>query len=218
MASPAQSIIARAAELLNDLEGVRWPATDLVAHLNDGQRALVAVRPDATASPLDLVLVAGPRQTLPDAVNQLMNIHRNTTGKQRVVRQTTRDVLDAVAPNWTAGQPRAEIIHFMYDPRIPRVFDVYPPAMPGVQVDATVSLLPVDIPAPAGPLAANVTGTIAVNEIHANALLHFVLFRAFAKDAESGGNADLSAAHYSAFTAAIGGQLQASAMVAPTNP
>ena len=37
----AQSVILRAQVALNDNEGVRWPADELVRYLNDAQREIV---------------------------------------------------------------------------------------------------------------------------------------------------------------------------------
>ena len=50
MPTTAQSIILDAQLELQDPSGIRWPATDLVKHLHDGQRAIAQKRPDTTAT------------------------------------------------------------------------------------------------------------------------------------------------------------------------
>lgn len=215
MTTTAQTIIQRAAVFLQDVEGVRWPATELVDHLNDGQRALVEARPDATAEAREITLVAGHQQALDSDANCLVEVTRNATGKQRAIRQVSREMLDAVEPDWTSRSQRPEIIHFCHDMRVPREFIVYPPAVVGTKLQAVVSVYPTDVAQPSGPGFATVTGDISVPDNYANALLNYVLFRAWSKDAEFGGNASMAQTHYALFKGDLGEQLQSSATVAP---
>lgn len=215
MATTAQSIIALAQELLLDKQGVRWPATELVAHLNDGQRAVVELRPDATAKDETLTLVAGVSQTIPAEANSLIEIVRNVGGKQRPVRQVVRNTIDAVDPAWYSSQPKGEVLHFMTDARQPRQFDVYPPVLAGTKVLAILSMTPTDVPQPSGVDSSTVTGHISLGDTFKNALLHFVLFRAFAKDAEVGSAAS-SASHYQLFKTCLGDETGSRQVVKPT--
>ena len=217
MTAQAQYTIHQAALLLQDVSGIRWPAPELVAHLNDGQRAIMEVRPDATALSADITLVAGHQQTLAPGVNALLGITRNTAGRQRAIRQVERSMLDAVEMNWTSGTQKPEVIHFCHDLRKPREFIVYPPVLAGTKVEAVQSMYPADLPTPAGPTFSSVTGLLSVADTYANALLHFVLFRAWSKDAEFGGNAGLAQSHYALFKAGLGEQLQSTATAAPTS-
>lgn len=57
--------------------------------------------------------------------------------------------------------------------------------------------------APGGAAYTTVTGTLIGKDAIKNPLLHFVLFRAFMKDAEFGGNAALSASHYQLFVSLV---------------
>lgn len=204
MASTAQSIIQEAQELLQDTSGIRWPATELVAHLNDGQRELATLRPDWYATYTPLVLVTGAKQTLPAACIHFMDLVRNTGG--RAITQVEQQMLDAFNPNWFAMTPSGTVQHFTYDPRNRDTLLVYPPAVAGTSVDAVYSVMPADIPAPSGASYSTVTGTLASKDDAKNPLLHWVLFRAFAKDAEFGGNAAMSASHYQLFQALASGR------------
>ena len=47
MALTAQSIVQRVVGMLQDTTSIRWPVNELVRWLNDGQREVVAYRPDS---------------------------------------------------------------------------------------------------------------------------------------------------------------------------
>lgn len=202
MTTTAQSIIKQAHELLQDPDGIRWPATELVAHLNDGQRALVELRPEMFAVTVATALIAGPKQTVPVACAKLLEIPRNTTGS--AIRPVERSQLDAIEPNWYTKTGVTGIKHTMVDAREPNVFYVYPPAAVGASVDLVYAAWPADVPSPSGVTAATVTGNVNVDDQFKNALLHFCLYRAYSKDAEFGGNATLAASHYQLFTSTAG--------------
>lgn len=202
MTITAQSLIAQAHELLQDAAGTRWPATELVGHLNDGQRALVDLRPEEFAVTAPLALVAGPKQTVPAACAKLLEIPRNTNGT--VIRPVERKQLDAIEPSWYTKTGATTVQHTMVDAREPYRFYVYPPAAVGASVELVYSAYPADVATPGGPLATNVTGNVNCPDAYKNALLHFVLSRAYMKDAEFGGNATFSAGHMQMFSAGAG--------------
>lgn len=202
MTTTAQSIVRDAQILLQDPDGIRWGAPELVGHLNDGQREILVLRPDLLTIGATLALAAGARQVLPSNCHQLVDIPRNTSGV--ALRKVERSLLDAVEPNWYSKTAVAAIKHFTHDAREPLVFWVYPPAAPGASVDLIYAAYPVDVGAPSGATAATVTGAISTPDNTKNALLHFVLARAFMKDAEFGGDAVMSAAHLQLFKAELG--------------
>lgn len=202
MTTTAQSIVKQAHELLQDPDGLRWPATELVAHINDGQRALVELRPEMFAVTVTTALVAGPKQTVPSACAKLLEIPRNTNGP--AIRPVERVSLDAVEPSWYTKTGVTTIKHSTVDVREPNVYYVYPPAASGASVDLVYSAWPADVPTPSGAAASTVTGNVNVNDQFKSALMHFVLARGYMKDAEFGGNATLAASHYQLFTAAAG--------------
>lgn len=202
MTTTAQSIIKQAHELLQDPDGIRWPATELVAHLNDGQRALVELRPEMFAVTVATALVAGPKQTTPAACAELLEIPRNTSGP--AIRPVERAQLDAIEPDWYSLTGVTVIKHTMVDAREPNVFYVYPPAAVGANVSLVYAAWPADVTAPSGVIASTVSGNVNVDDLFKTALLHWVLSRAHMKDAEFGGNATLAATHLQLFAAAAG--------------
>lgn len=217
MKADAQTIIRKAASTLKDVKGTRWPAPELVQYLNDAQRAIVARRPDATAVTEEVQLVAGPRQTLPSAAATLIDLPRNAAGRKRQITRVDQRILDATSPAWYSGAPSEEIKHFMHDPRDPRVYLVFPPARAVAKVELQYAARPADVATPAGPTSAFVAGQCALDEEWADAIYHFILYRAYTKDAEFGANAAMATSQLGLFKAELGEPLQSSAVVAATS-
>lgn len=219
MPIPAQSIIRRCVETLQDNTSIRWPVSELVRYLNDAQREVILYRPDAAVTNASVPLVTGSRQNLPVGGTKLVEVVRNSAGTKRAVRMVNREILDAQLPGWHAQAGVTEILHYMYDPREPRVFYVYPPAaVTGAAVDLSYASMPTDIAEPSeGALYTSVTGNLGVPDIYGNAVQDYVLYRAYTKDSEYAGNAARAQAHYGAFANALGVEVKATVAVAP-NP
>lgn len=215
----AQSIVRRVVETLQDNTSVRWPVNELVRYLNDGQREIILYRPDAMVTNAAVALAAGSKQALPSNGAKLIEVVRNTSGTKRSVRLVNREILDAQAPGWHNITGVTEILHFMYDPRDPKIFYVYPPAASsGASLDVVYSALPTDITEPAdGALYTAVTGNISVPDIYGNVLQDYILYRAYTKDSEYAGNAARAQAHYGTFANALGIEIRATVSVQPTS-
>ena len=184
----AQSIIRRCIETLQDNTSVRWPVNELVRYLNDGQREVVLHRPDAMVTSATVTCVPGTKQTLPANGAKLIEVVRNAraAGTKRAVRMVNREILDAQTPGWHAIAGTDDVLHFMYDPRDPRVFYVYPPATAATQLDIVYAAYPADITEPAdGALFTAVTGNISLPDIYGNALQDYILYRATARTAST---------------------------------
>lgn len=217
MAITAQSLIRRAVETLQDPTSIRWPVNELVRYLNDGQREIVLHRPDSMVTNATVSLVAGTKQSIPNTGAKLIEVIRNGSGGKRAIRMCEREVLDAQSPGWHALTGATEILHFMFDPRDPTVFYVYPPAGSGASVDLVYASYPSDVPEPSpGALYTAVTGDISLPDIYSNALVDYVLYRAYTKDSEYAGNANRAQAHYAAFANALGLEIRATVAVQPT--
>jgi len=215
----AQSIIRRVVETLQDTTSIRWPVAELVRYLNDGQREIIVHRPDAMVTNAAVALVAGTKQTLPANGAKLIDVVRNSAGTRRAIRICAREILDAQSPGWHNLSGVAEIVHFMFDPRDPKVFYVYPPAAStGASVDLVYSALPTDLTEPAaGTDFAAVTGAISVPDIYSNALQDYVLYRAYTKDSQYAGNEARAQARYAAFANALGIEIKATVAIAPVS-
>jgi hypothetical protein len=220
MAIAAQSVIRRVIDTLQDTTSVRWPVNELVRYLNDGQREVILNRPDAMVTTTTVTCVAGTKQALPANGAKLIDISRNMAAgsTKRAVRMINREILDSQVPNWHNLTGNIETMHFMYDPRDPRVFFVYPPALVTTQLEVVYAAYPTDITEPAdGAAYTAVTGNIVLPDIYGNLLQDYILYRAYSKDSEYAGNAQRSQNHYTAFLNALGVEVQATVGVAP-NP
>ncbi len=218
MAITAQSIIQRCIGILQDSTSIRWPVNELVRYLNDGQREVVLNRPDCRPVNATKALAVGTRQTLPTDGAKLIEVIRNTSGNKRAVRLTNREILDAQVAGWHGLNPATEILHFVYDPRDPTVFYVYPPAASGASLEIVYASYPTNITEPAdGAQFTAVSGDMSVPDIFGNAIQDYILYRAYTKDSEYAGNAARAQAHYAAFANALGMEIKATVAVAPTS-
>lgn len=219
MAISAQSIIHRVVDILQDTTSVRWPVPELVRYLNDGQREVVLYRPDATIKSATVACAAGAKQALPSDGAKLIDVIRNSAsgGTNKAVRLVAREVLDAQIPNWYGLSGELDVVHYTYDPRDPKTFFVYPPALTTTRVDITYSAFPTDVTEPAdGSTYDDVAGNMDLPDIYGNVVTDYILYRAYSKDSEYAGNAQRAQAHYGAFANALNIEVQGTTGVAPT--
>lgn len=209
MATLASKILARATRTLQDAGGTRWPQADLLDWLNAGQREILVARPDACNLGAELTLVAGVRQQLPANGVKLIGVTHNTTGTMAAITPCDRSMLDAYYPNWRASAQRDTVQHTMYDALEPRYFDVFPPVLAGTKVFANYAATPLDLNA--------VNQNINVADTWENALLDYVLFRAFSMDAEVADATQRALAHLGLFNGTTGAEVKATAGVSPRN-
>lgn len=226
----ATSILTRAGTILQDTTNVRWPLKELCKWLDDGQREIVVIKPEASVTNAAWKLVAGTKQRIPDGSSaypdqvtsaalpngiQLLDLVRNmgtttTPTPGRVVRLVDRRILDAQSPLWHQAVASAVVIHYSFDEFDPKHFYVYPP-QPTVNmgyIEGVYSCAPVDITKVGGagqdaedPKA---DATINLDDIYSNALLDYVLYRAYSKDANYASNEQRAMGHYNAFLGALG--------------
>jgi len=223
MTISAASIIHRATDLLQDQTSVRWPANELVRWLNDAQRAIVKVRPDSMNTTATMTLVAGSRQDLDNASltpppAKLIEITRNmaATSTKGAVRLVPRQILDAQTPGWHNLSGSVNILHYMFDPRDPKTFYVYPPATTSAQLEVMYSAYPTDIVEPAdGALHTAVVGNISLPDIYADDVLNYVMARSYLKDSEYAGNSERAAGYLAMITASLGAEIAATLAVQP---
>jgi hypothetical protein len=187
MSLSVNSLLERSLVILQDAGATRWPDAERLDWLNDGLRELAALKPDACVKRAVQSLVPGAKQALP--ANSLFLIGVESAAGVTVI-PCVRSVLDAFCPNWMAV-PGKTVNNFMYSPLDPKVFYIYP-----AQADASVS---VTLIYSAYPDPAIAGGTLDVQDKYVNALLDYVLFRAYSKDAEFAGAAQLAAAYYQSF-------------------
>jgi hypothetical protein len=207
-------LIRRAQAILQDTTGTRWPVLELQDWLNDAYKEIILVRPDANTQTGTFTCATGSRQKLstgfPNAL-RLIEITRNVaaTSTKRAVRLIDRKILDDQRPAWHAETASVDIQHYMFDVRLPKEFFVYPPALPAAQLEVVYSAVPVRHSLSEAQLGDLSTAeTIRLDDNYGNAILDYMLYRAYSKDADYAANGERAVGHFTAMQAALSGGMQ----------
>ena len=211
----------RIEDTLQDTTNVRWSEAELLRYINDAQREIVNLRPDASADHANVQLATGTEQAIPDVGLRLIKVVRNmsaaggsATGK-RVIRIVDREILDSQEPDWhdptvTGDAAHTTVVkHYVFDEDDPRKYYVYPGVSGNAFVEIVFSRSPTDL--------ANTSATLYVDDIYANAIIDFVLYRAYMKDAEFAGNQQRASSHYQLFVGSVTQGAQVQTIVSPNN-
>lgn len=213
------NLLARIEATLQDTANVRWTEAELLNYINDGQREIANLKPDATALHANVHLGTGTKQSIPTDGLKLLNVVRNMSGTAgsstggRAIRLVSWDILDTQDPDWhnptVTGDATHGTIpkHYLFDENDPLNFYIYPGIAGNAYVELVYSQRPTDL--------ANTSATIAVPDNYSNALIDYALFRAFTKDAENAGNSQRAGAHYQTFTVSVTGRAQIDALIKP---
>lgn len=204
----ATSIIERAASLLQDTAYRRWPQARHLDWLNEAQREATLLDPSLyVVTTPDFPLVKGTKQTLPDDARALLDVPRNADGY--AITLVARKSLDAQVPDWHApARAGKRVLHFCFStPADPYTFYVYPPSPGGNLVEVVYEAIP--------PVL-DLGGVISIPDDYAGALVDYLMYRAYEKDSEYGGNADLAALHRQSFVSIVKGT--GAAPAAPAAP
>lgn len=212
--SKVVDVVKRAQTILQDTTATRWPLTEIQNWLNDAYKEIVIHRPDANTASATVSLAAGARQRCQDTstINlpnllRVIDVVRNThaSSDQRAIRRMDRRILDDQRPTWYGETSSYTIQHYVFDDRLPHEFLVYPPATAGTTVELVYSSVPTPHALTEAQLGNGSTpDTIKLDDVYANALLDYILYRAYSKDAEYAANAARAVAHYQAFGTALG--------------
>ena len=215
------SILTKVSTILQDPTNIRWPTDELILWLNDGQRETALYKPNAFVVNAAVICVTGTKQTLPSTAVSLIDVVRNMgtngTTPGNAIRAVSREILDSQVPGWHASTPSAVTKHFVYTPLDSKTFYVYPPQPSSSQ--GYVELVYV-----AAPTDATSGSTITIDDIYVTALISYILFRAYSKDAEYANNSTLAATYYQQFQGLLQGKVTAEAAsnpnqaLAPFNP
>lgn len=195
----AVDLINRVAVTLQDPTFVRWTQQELLNYLNDAQRQVVLFRPDAYAVNYTHTCTASAKQTLPSSALRLVNVVRNKDG--RAITKVDRAILDVQLPTWFETAVGADgIKHYVYDAADPKTFYVYPKPTTSNQIEVVHSASPADL------TIANFTTdvqTITLDDIYANAIMDYMMYRAYQKDSEFA-NLNRAGVYFQSFAQALG--------------
>lgn len=199
-------VLSRVGLILNDVEFVRWTKPELFGWINDGAGEIVIRRPPAGAKTVELSLVAGVKQSLPENSHLLMDIVRNLPNGRRIT-VAERHRLEESVPNWYGMSGSAVVRHYSYEDRNPQQFYVYPPALAATKVEAVIACVP--------PKIADETAMLELGAEYIGPLVSYVVYRALLKDSEYA-NGQVAVAHFQAFSEALGTNTQVSIDASPT--
>lgn len=218
MTVSVQSVVDRVQTVLQDTTGIRWPVVaELVLWVNDAQREIALLKPDASAVNTTITLATGTKQVIPSDGNRLLKVVRNMsaasggTGK-RAVRLVDSEVLNSQTPNWhdptVSGDAAHTNVakHYMYEESNPRNFYVYPGVAGSAYLEIVYS---------ANPPTVTQSDNLSIPDIFANAVMNYVMYMAYMKDAEYAGNQERASSHYNLFLTSVTGKTQIDGV---TNP
>jgi len=195
---------------------------------DEGYKEIVLLRPDANSQTATVTLAAGTRQKLSDAgtINlptalRVLDVIRNmaATSNKRAVRFVDRRVLDDQLSGWHAETQSVNVVHWMFDIRTPKEFLVYPPATALAQIELAYSSVPTAHALGASALdpAGNDATVINLDDIYANVILDYLLYRAYSKDADYAANGQRAINHLNSFNSSLGAKTTIDAATAPAN-
>ena len=192
-------LVRQAAGLLEDLSYSTWTQLELLGWLNLGQNAIVMLRPDAKTRVRSVPLVAGTRQGIIAPDLKVLDVVRNMGADDtpgRAIRFIERRELDLEDPDWHNLENASPTVrHWMYDQAVPEVWWCYPPQPESptkVEIITSATPTPVTI---AGIADAADSTAIDINDIYANPLVSWMVYRAYSRDSEytqPGGKAELA--------------------------
>ena len=187
-------VVWRVRQLIHDSAGSRWADTEMLKWFNDGLAELVLLKPTANSQRLTLSLAAGTVQELPAGSLLLLRITHNTSGAG--IRLVDQDRLDASAPTWRVAPSTVDIQHYMYEPEVPKEFQVYPPNTGAGSVEATVTIEPTRV--------TSVSDLLPLDDIYIPTLVDYLLYRAYSKHSKFSGNEARANNAYQRFGQALG--------------
>lgn len=195
MATKVRSLLNRVAALLNDEEHIRWKEDELLEWLNDGQRAIAkGPATDVYVLRTNIEAVAGTVQSLPSDGLRLVDIIKNVSGGG-AIHQSDYATVDVLSNSWRAASAAAAENYF-YDERNPTEFELYPPQSGGELIEVVYNAIPGD---------ATINGDVTINDMYADSLIDYVVYRGFSKDTEdSSPELARATAFYRAFLIGIG--------------
>lgn len=221
MALTGTNLLSRIKDILQDTTSVRWPEAEILRYINDAQREIVNYRPESSAKTDNVQLVAGTKQTLPSDGLRLIKVTRNMNGSsgsatgKRAIRIVNVDILNTQEPDWNDptvsgdAQHGTVVKHYIFDEDDPKNYYVYPGVNGNAYVEIVYSKIPTDL--------SSASSNLDIDDIYGNAVIDYVLFRAYQKDSEYAGNAQRAQTHYQLFLNCIGQGMQAQELISPNN-
>lgn len=198
----ASTLITKARKILQDEDSdlYTWSDAILLGYINDGQRAIVLLKPNASITNTAVRLIAGAKQSIPENGIALLKIGHNMgpagSTRRNLIHYVDMEQYGYAEPDWAEVTAAASPDVYMFDPDDPTHFYVSPPqpATPNY-VEMIYTSPPSDI--------ATTEGAITINDIYSGPLLSYVLYRAYATEIDQI-SSTLSEKYYSLFVQELG--------------
>lgn len=187
MAITVAQVFSRVNYLLNDTTDTRWTAAEKLLWLNDGRREMAALKPGVfgAGSEVTHTSTSGARQRITaTGAYRLASVDYNVASGA-ALRVTTRQQLDAFAPDWRALVD-TDAENYFTDETDPLAFWICPSVGVGAQIKCHVHITPTDL--------VNTSDVALPYDQFEPPLVNYILFRAFSKEDEAG--AEQKAAAY----------------------
>ena len=81
-----KDLIDKAEEILQDTTNVKWSQQSLLDYVNDAQREIVLIRPDANVSNEQFTLAQSAKQTLPADALRLLSLYKNASPTTKTIQ------------------------------------------------------------------------------------------------------------------------------------
>lgn len=212
MAVTAETILLGTAEVLEDHDYITYLETQGLRWVNDAQRAVCLVRPDAASIIQNLVIVANStRQVLPANTARLGGLYRNMgadglTPGRAITGPSPREPMDGSDPLWMT-RTGTYIRGYVYSEETPLDYYIYPVMTVPWYVEAKLFRVPADL--------AVKTDTIGLSDIYVPPIREWVLYNCFARDSERTPNYVRAGRHFANFFQLLGIKTRADLAVSP---
>jgi hypothetical protein len=185
---------------LYDANNTNWSEPELLSWLEEGIGSLAAVRPDLFTQTLEIQLTPGARQSTPPTAVRIMRVLSTSTtanGTRRGVTRFNLRSMTAARPDWELDPPgRARQFSLVSDAD---VFYIYPPQPAPAHFAQVEAVVVPQVPRPTDP--GYETATLDVDQRFHRALVDYVLYRTYSKDADVAGQSERALMHYRAYEA-----------------
>jgi hypothetical protein len=193
----AGEVISSCAEVFQDVNYQAVSIAQWIGWINDAQRVVSQIRPEASVSTASFQLVAGTKQSIPSTARRLVDLVRNmgsngTTPGKSIRGPVVREDMDGMDYSWHT-KTAAEVSEYSYNVNRPAVFYVNPGVTGTLWVEAELAVIPVSI--------VSQNDNLSVNDIYGPAMIEWCLYRAFSRDSELTPNVQRAQAHIQAFMA-----------------
>lgn len=205
MTVTVQSIIDKAQIILQDTGTTRrWDDTEMLKWINEAHSQIVMLKPDAYVQNQSVILAAGTKQSLPTGGLQLIDVIRNmgtggATAGAAIV-QVNRKVLDNMSRSWHTETQQTAIEFYTFDERNPKNWYCYPPSDGTGYVEEVYSSVPAQV---------TLGGNILLDDVYHGAILQYLLYRSYAKDADFTANQQRAESEFAKFLRYLGMKEQA---------